>query len=142
MRLALIAYPHILHAVAEPPRDRTSRADRALSACKDAWSHAYQIAHDKGLSANAALRMASVAYKLAMPKMDSLPTIRASIACIAQGIVLEVFDGRDGSQLFYAAQVALSVLNQKDRKRQPSPPPPRMNPNPWWCPCTAPPPDV
>ena len=116
MRLALIAYPHILHAVAEPPRDRTSRADRALSACKDAWSHAYQIAHDKGLAANAALRMASVANKLAMPKMDSLPTIRASIACIAQGIVLEVFDGRDGSQLLYAAQVALSVLNQKQRK--------------------------
>jgi hypothetical protein len=60
--------------------------------------------------------MAAVAYKLAMPKMDSLPTIRAAIACIAQGITLEVFDGRDGSQLLYAAQVALSVLKQKGGK--------------------------
>jgi hypothetical protein len=32
------------------------------------------------------------------------------------GIQLEVFDGRDGSQLLYAAQVALSVLKQKDTK--------------------------
>ena len=42
------------------------------------------------------LRMASVAYKLAMPRMESLNAIRAAIACIAQGIALEVFDGRDG----------------------------------------------
>ena len=45
----------------------------------------------------------SVAYKLAMPKMDSLLATRAAIACVAQGITLEVFDGRDGSQLFQAA---------------------------------------
>lgn len=57
--------------------------------------------------------MASVAYKLAMPKMHDLPSIRAAIACIAQGITLEVFDGRDGSQLLYAAQVALATLKAK-----------------------------
>jgi len=61
--------------------------------------------------------MASVAYKLAMPKMDSLPTIRAAIACVAQGITLEVFDGRDGSQLLYAAQVALATLKAKGAKK-------------------------
>jgi hypothetical protein len=49
--------------------------------------------------------------------MDSLPTIRAYISAIAQGIQLEVFDGRDGSQLLYAAQVALSVLKQKGAKK-------------------------
>jgi hypothetical protein len=48
--------------------------------------------------------------------MDTLPTIRAAITCIAHGITLEVFDGRDGSQLLYAAQVALSVLNRKGKK--------------------------
>jgi len=100
-----------------PPRDRTSRTDKALTYCKAEWSAAYELAQSKGLTAARALRMASVAYKLAMPKMDSLPTIRAAIACIAQGITLEVFDGRDGSQLLYAAQVALSVLHQKERKK-------------------------
>jgi hypothetical protein len=61
--------------------------------------------------------MATVAYKLAIPTMDSLPAIRAAIACIAQGINLEVFNGRDASQLLYSAQVALSVLKQKGGKK-------------------------
>jgi hypothetical protein len=47
--------------------------------------------------------------------MDSLPAIRAAIACIAQGITLEVFDGRDGSQLLYAAQVAMTTLKPKQK---------------------------
>ena len=123
MRLALLAdryhHPVILHAMASvaPPRDRTTRASKALALCKAEWTHAYTLAKEKGLPANKALRMASVAYKLAMPKMDSLPTIRAYVACIAQGIQLEVFDGRDGSQLLYAAQVALSVLRQPGAKK-------------------------
>ena len=119
MRLALIAHRQTIAldaAAAVPPRDRTSRTDKALTHCKAEWTHAYELAQSKGLTAAKALRMASVAYKLAMPKMDSLPTIRAAIACIAQGITLEVFDGRDGSQLLYAAQVALSVLKQKGAK--------------------------
>lgn len=120
MRLPLLAHryrqPITLHAAAAPPRDRTSRTDRALADCKAAWSNAYELAQTKGLPTSKALRMASVAYKLAMPNMDSLPAIRAAISCIAQGITLEVFDGRDGSQLLYAAQVALSVLKQKGGK--------------------------
>jgi hypothetical protein len=111
-----IHQPIELHAAA-PPRDRTSRTDKALEHCKSEWSRAYATAQEKGLSAAKAARMAAVAYKLAMPKMDSLPTIRAAIAAIAQGIQLEVFDGRDGSQLLYAAQVALTVLRQKGEKK-------------------------
>ena len=61
--------------------------------------------------------MARVAYKLAMPEMDSLPAIKAAITCIAQGIRLEVFDGRDGSQLLYSAQVAMSLIKQKGGKK-------------------------
>jgi len=106
-----------IRAQAMPPRDSTNFTDRAMTQCKDEWTHAYELAKEKGLSPSKALRMASVAYKLAMPKMDSLLTIRAAIACIAQGIQLEVFDGRDGSQLLYAAQVALSVLKQKGGKK-------------------------
>jgi hypothetical protein len=118
MRLALIAHPQsiALAAQAAPPRDRTSRTDKALAHCKNEWTRAYKIANEKGLPATKASRMASVAYKIAMPKMDSLPSIKAAISCVAQGIQLEVFDGRDGSQLLYAAQVALSVLNLKKGK--------------------------
>ncbi len=117
MNLALIAHPPMTIQASIPPRDRTTRTDRALAHCRDEWQRAHDLAHQKGLNGQKALRMASVAYKLAMPKMDSLPTIKAAIACIAQGITLEVFDGRDGSQLLYAAQVALSVLRQKGEKK-------------------------
>jgi hypothetical protein len=116
MRTALLAYPRI-HAAAAPPRDRTSRVQKAVNLCKDEWTHAYELAKDKGLPAQKALRMASVAYKLAMPKMEDLPSIRAAIACIAHGIQLEVFDGRDGSQLLYAAQVAIATLKAKGRRK-------------------------
>jgi hypothetical protein len=100
-----------------PPRDRTTRTQKALDHCKAEWSQAHDVAREKGHPSAKALRMAQVAYKLAMPTMDGLPSIRAYIACIAQGIQLEVFDGRDGSQLLYAAQVALSVLKQKGTKK-------------------------
>jgi hypothetical protein len=125
MRLALIPRDRSvsIDAGACPTRDRTSRADKALAACKDAWSEAYAQAQEKGLPATKALRMAQVAYKLAMPKMDTLPGIRAAIAAIAQGIQLEVFDGRDGSQLLYAAQVALATLKVKGAKKHGTPTP-------------------
>ncbi|UWZ86250.1 hypothetical protein [Occallatibacter riparius] len=99
-----------------PPRDRTSRTQKALDHCKAEWSNAYQIAQEKGLPATKALRMAQVAYKLALPKLDGLPAIRAHIAAVAQGVALEVFTGRDASQLLYAAQVALT-LQQKGTKK-------------------------
>jgi hypothetical protein len=121
MRTALLAIapaPALaLEAGAAPPRDRTPRTTKAAEHCKAEWQSAYDLAQSKGLAPAKALRMASVAYKLAMPKMDSLPAIRAAIACVAQGITLEVFDGRDGSQLLYAAQVALATLKAKEKKK-------------------------
>ena len=121
MRTCLLAMPvsqvlwHV-DAGATPPRDRTSRTDRDLAACREAWARAFELAQSKGLSQPKALRMASVAYKLAMPNLNTMPAIRATISCIAQGITLEVFDGRDASQLLYAAQVALTLLKQKGGK--------------------------
>jgi hypothetical protein len=120
MTLVRVAYtmkPLAIDAQADPPRDRTTRAARSVEHCKEEWTRAYALAQEKGLSAAKATRMAAVAYKLAMPQMDTLPGIRGAITCIAHGITLEVFDGRDGSQLLYAAQVALTVLNQKGRKK-------------------------
>ncbi len=113
----MLQQPPYIAAQAEPPRDRTSRTERALAHCKAEWDRCYEIGKTHGFSTVKSVRMAAVAYKLAMPQMDSLPSIRAAISCIAQGITLEVFDGRDGSQLLYAAQVALSVLKQKGQKR-------------------------
>lgn len=107
----------IIHAAADPPRDRTSRARKAVTHCQAEWSHAYNQAKETGQPPARCLRMAAVAYKLAMPQLDTLPAIRAAIACIAQGIALEVFDGRDASQLLYSAQVALSLHKARGAKK-------------------------
>ena len=93
VRLAYTMRPLAIDAQADPPRDRTTRAAKAVELCKDEWTRAYKLAKEKGQSEARAVRMASVAYKLAMPRMDTLPTIRAAITCIAHGITLEVFDG-------------------------------------------------
>jgi hypothetical protein len=115
MRSSLLARPiPIIHAMAKPSQEHNSVVGKALARCRAAWADAHAVAHKKGLNEAKALRMACVAYKLAMPAMESRAEVHAAIACIAQGITYEVFDGRDGSQLLYAAQVALSLLG-KDR---------------------------
>lgn len=65
---------------------------------------------------NATIAKACILYRLAMPPLDSFQEIHAYIACVAQGVAFGIFSGRDGSQLLYAAQVALTVvqLRQKD----------------------------
>lgn len=117
MTLAILYAPADCIAI-DAAAERTSTIDGAMRACKEAWTRAHELAKSKGLQANKAQRMASVAYKIAMPKMNSIPGIKAAIACIAQGIQLEVFDGKDGSQLLYAAQVALSVHRETKGKKK------------------------
>lgn len=50
-----------------------------------------------------------LSYKLALPGLGSVPEIKAFIGHVAQGIALGIFTGREGSQLLYAAQVALGA---------------------------------
>lgn len=64
----------------------------------------------------ATISRAAVHYRLAMPSMETYEGIHAYIACVAQGIALGIFNGRDGSQLLYAAQVAISVVNQQRKE--------------------------
>ncbi len=65
------------------------------------------------------MNRACIMYRLALPALDTYEDIHAYIACIAQGVALGIFSGRDGSQLLYAAQVALSVvqLQRKDEEK-------------------------
>jgi hypothetical protein len=116
MSLAILAMPdEPLTIHASTPRQST--IDEAMFHCKAEWSRAFELAQKKGLSATRAQRMAAVAYKIAMPRMNSLTNIKAAVACVAQGIQLEVFDGRDGSQMLYAAQVAISIHREKGKSK-------------------------
>jgi hypothetical protein len=114
MSLAILALPdERLTIFASTPRQ--SSIDEAMAHCKAEWTRAFALAQKKGLQATKAQRMAAVAYKIAMPRMTNLTSIKAAVACVAQGIQLEVFDGRDGSQMLYAAQVAISIHREKGK---------------------------
>ena len=74
-------------------------------------------ATDQGSSARKnTIGKACIHYRLAMPAMENYEGIHGYIACVAQGIALGIFTGRDGSQLLYAAQIAISVVNQQRKE--------------------------
>jgi hypothetical protein len=58
----------------------------------------------------------TLAFKLALPGLGSVPEIKDFIEHVAQGIALGMFNGREGSQLLYAAQIALGAAKEKCSK--------------------------
>jgi hypothetical protein len=56
--------------------------------------------------------MCATAYRCALPTLKA-SNAQAYIACVAQGVALDVFTGRQGSQLLYAAQVCSGAARAK-----------------------------
>jgi len=52
---------------------------------------------------------------LLLPPLDSYENIRDFIACVTRGLVLDSFNFRDGKELLYAAQIAVSALRAQPR---------------------------
>jgi hypothetical protein len=59
-----------------------------------------------------------LAFKLELPGLGSIGEIRLNIEAVAQGIAMGIFTGREGSQLLYAAQVALSAIMREKKSGQ------------------------
>lgn len=72
----------------------------------------------EGVKASERRKRCQIAFKLYMPALTDRPAIKAHIACIAHGIALKVFDGRDASQMLYAAQVAVSLVKQEEAEKK------------------------
>jgi hypothetical protein len=122
-----------------PGTDPTD-AKTAIRRCCAAWQHAYkaflkdveQPDHTESIFAgNAAGR----AYCNAMPLLVGENGIRDFIACAAHGILIEAIPQQRGTQLLYAAQVALNLLHIQSKKPNapiapPSRPAPRELPPP------------
>lgn len=79
----------------------------ALARCLDAYRRGYQAAVAKGDGDYFSRKAGAVSYRLAMPSTETTAHIQALIACVAQGINYQVYEGRESTQLLYAAQVAL-----------------------------------
>src|ERR1035437_4026063 len=61
----------------------------------------------------------ALSFKLALPGLGCAEDIKAFIGHVAQGIALGIFTGREGSQLLYAAQVALGALRGETKTPAP-----------------------
>ncbi len=123
MRLALIAHPWTpsitsVQASAAPPRDRTSRTQKALEHTQAEWSRAYELGSDKGPQLNESAphgigSLQACDAEKGTVCQPSAPPLRASRkASRSKFSTVET-----APQLLYAAQVALSVLNPKGVKK-------------------------
>lgn len=59
-------------------------------------------------------KLAAIAYRCSLPLLKP-NQVQAYIACVAQGVSLDVFTGRQGSQLLYAAQVCASSVRNSNK---------------------------
>jgi hypothetical protein len=106
-----------LYAVTRQDPDSTP-ANKAIAAALTAYHRAHELKIAEGEHPMRARLAAKTAYRLAMPIMDTKEGIRAYIACVAQGMNLEVFGGAEASQMLYAAQVALSLAKADNPKKE------------------------
>jgi hypothetical protein len=93
-------------------------ANHAVARCTQAYADAMQSAIDRRRHQYDAGKEAGNAYRQAMPPLSGHENIRDFIACVAQGMLIEVISGSDGARLLYAAQVAHSALNAPSQSRK------------------------
>lgn len=103
-------------AIAHQPKAAARPRKTSIDKCRNAYLEQFVKARADGFSYAESRKLGATAYKITMPRMDSHESIREYIGCIAQGIQLEVFNARDGSQLLYAAQVAIGLNREKTHK--------------------------
>jgi hypothetical protein len=108
-----------------PPRARGAKA--ALRHCNAAWQRAFDAYLEKTKRSPTdkifAADKAGSAYRNAMPLLAGIEGARDFIACTAHGILIGSISSQIGSQLLYAAQLALAVHQcQPDSARVPLPP--------------------
>ena len=100
--------------------EETSAPTSAVTRCSQAMENAYRAAlstrerdEPEFMRANRAEKTAAKAYREAMPPLSGSENIRSFIACVAQGLLLKVFNSSESTQLFYAAQVANSAASKR-----------------------------
>ena len=106
----------------------TASAKTAFRRCCAAWQRAYKAYmdekdHDPNDKTDVflATQAAAPAYCHAMPMLAGPEGIRDFIACAAHGMLVGAISAEKGSQLLYAAQVAIHSSNPGTRMLKPPP---------------------
>ena len=113
----------LVEAIPLPVIDLNAKQARAaIKRCRAAWKRAYDACLEgtdgDGCARINAAHEAGPAYRKAMPPLAGYESIRDFIACTAYGILLGAIPESRGSQLLYAAQVALAALHHEPKPRK------------------------
>ncbi len=101
-----------------PAEERAAASTHsAVDTCCDAWMRTHEAVLANGGHKLAAHMQANTAYCRAMPPLSGPQNIRDFIACVAHGMLINVFLHSSATKLLYAAQVAHNTLP----KRSPGP---------------------
>lgn len=90
----------------------------AVRRCRQAYDDAYRAALPTKGSHFRAKEVADTAYRDALPPLLGSANIRRFVACVAQGMLMSVFDCNEGQRLLYAAQVANSALRKASKSHK------------------------
>jgi len=106
-------------ATAEATTPEASVAS-AVQRCLDAY-HATLAIPRKPDGTGSPHDYAARAYRNAMPFLSSPVQIDAFIACVAHGLLINVFNDTIASKLLYAAQVAIASRRAQQKQAHPLP---------------------
>ena len=88
----------------------------AIARCCEAWERRYEAEISKDDDYVLAAHYADSSYRDAMPPLTDYENIRDFIACATHGMLIEAILYQHGTQLLYAAQVALSTLRYQPQQ--------------------------
>lgn len=89
----------------EEEEEETSAADRIRGVYWDSLA----VGRDTGVGFYERKGNADHAFRCAMPAIHGRQSIADFVACVTQGMLLQVFKDGEGTRLLYAAQVAYST---------------------------------
>ena len=94
----------------------SASTNAAIARCCQAWQLRYNSEKSKGEDDVFAAHYADDSYRDAMPPLTGYEGICDFIACAAHGMLIGAILSQNGTQLLYAAQVALSTLRYQPHK--------------------------
>ena len=91
----------------------------AIMRCREAWLRRFKAGKEKKEDEVLAGYYAEAAYREAMPALDDRESNRDFNACAAHGMLIGAIEFQHGTQLLYAAQVALGTLSHQPQQTRP-----------------------
>ena len=90
----------------------------AVALCFASYTRALDEAAEKHMTRVQANNLACGVYRRAMPPLTGWENIQNFIACVAHGMLIEIFEPADATRFLYAAQVAQSGASRERPKQK------------------------